>query len=142
MENNHDKKQELLSGVKSGRGTDDVPPGGELIYPWQRLAEHLSPLIGESGFCALYGRAVWLVVPHFAWLQAVRPGKNAEQSFIVLTGAYRSVDVEAASAANTVLLTTFTELLSSLIGEALTGRLLDLAWDTSHEHKHAQEQKD
>ena len=148
MENNGDKMGQPRAGEPLGvraqgaQDTHGTAAGGEaLIDPWQRLAEHLSPLIGESGFCALYGRAIRLAVPHFDWLQAARPGKNAEQSFLALTGLYGTVHVDAASAANTVLLTTFTGLLSNLIGQALTGRLLDSAWNGGRERTHAQEQK-
>ena len=140
MENNDDNKHALLSGVTSSMGADPLPPGSELMYPWQRLAQHLSPLIGESGFCALFGRSIRLVVPRFDCLQAARPGKNCEQSFSALSGVYRTVDVEAATAANTVLLVTFTELLSNLIGRALTNRLLESAWSGTQEDRNAREQ--
>lgn len=142
MENNDDKNHERLSGVKTSMGPACLPPGGEvLLHPWQCLASQLSPLIGESGFCALYGRTIRLVAPHFDWLQAFQPGKNAEQSFLALTGLYSTVHVDAATAANTALLTTFTELLSGLIGQALTRRLLDSAWDGRQDQKNVQEHK-
>ena len=142
MENSNDKTHAQLSGVKSSMNADLLPAGIEtLMHPWQRLAEHLSPLIGETGFCALYGRAILLVVPLFDWLRAAQPGDSAAQSFTALTGVYNTVHIDAASAANTALLTTFTELLSGLIGEALTGRLLDLAWRGGQEQTNAQEQK-
>jgi hypothetical protein len=142
MENNDDKKHALRPGVKTSMSAACVPAGGEsLLHPWRRLAQHLSPLIGESGFCALYGRTIRLVIPHFDWLHAAQPGSSAEQSFIALVGIYSTVHVDAAAAANTALLTTFTELLSGLIGQALTRRLLDAAWAGSQEQKNVQEQK-
>lgn len=142
MENNDDKKHDLLSGVKTSMSEACLPAGSEvLLHPWQRLAQHLSPLIGESGFCALYGRTIRLVIPHFDWLHAVQPGSSPEQSFIALVGIYSTVHVDAATAANTALLTTFTELLSGLIGQALTRRLLDSAWNGRQEQKNVQEQK-
>jgi hypothetical protein len=142
MENNDDEKHELLSGVKTSMSEACLPPRGEaLLDPWQRLALLLSPLIGESGFCALYGRALRLVVPHFEWLKAAQPDKTAAQSLTALTGIYGTVHADAAAAANLALLTTFTELLSGLIGQALTRRLLDSAWNGSQDQKNVQEQK-
>jgi hypothetical protein len=142
MENNDDKKHELLSGVKTTISAARPPlDSASLIAPWKQLALHLSPLIGESGFCALYGRALRLVVPQFEWVKAAQPGKNAEQSLGMLAGLYATVHVDAATAANTALLDTFTELLSALIGRALTIRLLDSAWNGRQEQKNAQEHK-
>lgn len=142
MENNDDKQHQLLSGVKTNISAAFLPPGSEaLLHPWQGLAVHLSPLIGESGFCALYGRSLRLVVPHFEWLKAAQPGKSAELSLIALTSIYGTVHADAATAANTALLDTFTELLSGLIGKALTSRLLDSAWNGRQQQTNAQEQK-
>jgi hypothetical protein len=142
MENNDDTKRDPLSDVKTSMSEACLPPGSEaLLDPWQRLALQLSPLIGESGFCALYGRAIRLVIPHFDWLQAAQAGNNAAQSFIALTAIYSTVHVDAAAAANIALLTTFTELLSGLIGQALTRRLLDSAWNGSQDQTNVQEQK-
>lgn len=142
MENNDDKKHELLPRVKTSMSAAGLPACGEaLLHPWRRLAQHLSPLIGESGFCALYGRTIRLVLPHFDWLHAAQPGNSAGQSLIALVGIYSTVHVDAATAANTALLTTFTELLSGLIGQALTRRLLDSAWDGRREQKNVEEQK-
>ncbi|MDB5918879.1 MAG: hypothetical protein JWR40_3113 [Massilia sp.] len=142
MENNDDKQQELLPGVKTRMSEACLSAGGEaLLHPWQRLALQISPLIGETGFCALYGRAIRLVVPNFDWLQAAEPGKSAEQSFVALTGIYNTVHVDAATAANTALLTTFTELLAGLIGQALTRRLLDSASKGRQEQQNVQEQE-
>jgi hypothetical protein len=142
MENKDDKQRELLHGVTTSMSASTPPLDRDpLLHPWKRLALQLSPLIGESGFCALFGRALRLVIPQFDWLKAVPPGKNAEQSLVTLSGAYLTVHIDAATAANTALLNTYTQLLSALIGKALTSRLLDSAWNSKHEQKNAQEHK-
>jgi CheY-like chemotaxis protein len=38
---------------------------------WHRLAAHLTPFVGDTEFCALYGRTVRLACPDFEWLAAV-----------------------------------------------------------------------
>ena len=140
MENNDDKQHELLSGVQTRVSSALALPDSEaLLHPWKRLAQTISPLIGESGFCALYGRTILLVTPHFDWLGTAQPCKDAQHSFAALADIYRTVDVDAATAANTGLLTTFAELLSGLIGPALTSRLLESAWNGSQEPQNVQE---
>jgi len=97
-----------------------------LLQPWQQIAIQLSPLIGESGFCALYGRAVRLASKHFRWLAPV-PGKTAGASLAGLRAQLAAAGLAEATAANAILLDTFTHLLTGLIGESLTMQLLDAA---------------
>jgi hypothetical protein len=126
-----------------------APEGGaersELLLPWRRIATHLCPLIGESGFCALFGRAVHVVGPDHAWLAPPQPCRSPEQLFATLAERMALVDGERAARANDALLRTFTELLAALIGEKLTQQLLasaTAAGDTSvGRQKHAQEQR-
>jgi hypothetical protein len=142
MENDDDKQHELLPGVMASIPSASALFDSELLlHPWRRLALLLSPLIGESGFCALYGRAIRLAASQYEWLKAAQPGKTAEQSLAALAAIYATVHIDAVAAANTTLLNTFTDLLSALIGQALTNRLLDSAWNGKHEQKNVQEQK-
>ncbi|MEX5747708.1 hypothetical protein [Massilia sp. X63] len=116
-----------------------------LLQPWRRIAQHLCPLIGESGFCALFGRAVHVIGPEHAWLAPQQPCRAPEQLFTSLEERMARVDAERAAAANEVLLRTFTQLLSTLIGERLTQRLLESATaavdPAQGQQKNAQEQK-
>ncbi|WP_229413073.1 hypothetical protein [Massilia alkalitolerans] len=117
----------------------------ELLLPWRRIARHLCPLIGESGFCALFGRAVHVIGPDHAWLAPQQPCRAPEQLFTSLEERMALVDAERAAAANEALLQTFTQLLAALIGERLTQRLLESASATTDtapgQQKNAQEQK-
>lgn len=98
-----------------------------LLQPWQQLVLQLGPLIGDSGFCALYGRAVRLASQQFGWLIPI----SSRTSTAVMLGGLRAQFAAAgqtqASAANTVLLTTFKKLLTGLIGAALITQILDTA---------------
>jgi len=96
-----------------------------LLQPWQTMAFQLSPLIGDSGFCALYGRAARLVAARLGQAVPTAPGKPLAALLAALRGHYAVVDAAAAALTNDALLTTFTKLLTSLIGEALTMQLLD-----------------
>lgn len=106
-------------GASGGR-----PVLGDHLHRWFLLAHHLVPLIGERGFCTLYGRAVRMTLPEFDWLSADPSCTVTNRLFSGLRENLASVPPETAHAANRALLTTFTTLLSSLIGEALTHRLL------------------
>lgn len=111
-----------------------------LIQSWRHLADQLGPLIGDSGFCALYTRACRLVGPEFRWLADTPPCKTRDSQIKALDGMLASVAPDHAQAAHAALLQTFTDLLASLIGHALARRLLDAA-ARDGEEKNAQEHK-
>lgn len=139
MDKNDDKRQQLLAAMAASGGAS--PEGGTqcLLQPWSRLARHLSPLVGESGFCALFGRAARLVSARFDWI-ASPSFKTIDALIAALGERFACVGPDQAQAANMALLDTFTRLLADLIGEALTIRLLHSAARGPGE-QNAQEQK-
>jgi hypothetical protein len=112
-----------------------------LVEPWLLLSEQLTPLIGESGFCALFGRALRLSAPHFERLGTCDSTRPVADLMMSLTRTLNEIEPGHAGAANGVLLDTFTTLLGSLIGEALTKQLLHVVQAGGDGHKHGQEQK-
>lgn len=98
-----------------------------ILEPWRRLANQLGPLIGDSGFCALFGRALRLARAAHDWPEPVSPCKSIEIQLAWLGEVLAGAEPAQANAANTALLGRFTELLASLIGHALTDRILDAA---------------
>lgn len=142
MDKNYDKRRQLLVEMITSSGAASPTEGSEhLLLPWRRLARHLSPLIGESGFCALYGRASRLAQPDHGWLGATPASKSIDGLIAALGDSFGGVNADAARAANGALLNTFTMLLSDLIGEALTIRLLHSAAHGEGEQKNVQENK-
>lgn len=142
MDNNDDKRHRLLVEMMTSCGPAGHRDGNEhLLQPWRRLARHLSPLIGESGFCALYGRANRLVQPQHSWVATPAASKSVEGLIAALGDTFGTVGAATAHAANAALLNQFTQLLSDLIGEALTNRLLHSAAQGEAGHKQAQEHK-
>lgn len=139
MDKHDDKRQQLLVAMTASCGAGARDGTGSLLQPWSRLARNLSPLIGESGFCALFGRAARLVSARFEWI-AVPSFKTIEALLTALGERLASVSAEQARAVNMALLDTFTRLLADLIGEALTIRLLHSAALGTGE-QNAQEQK-
>jgi hypothetical protein len=112
-----------------------------LVLPWLRLSEQLVPLIGESGFCGLFGRALRLSTPRFERLSSCDSARPVANLLTSLTGTLNQIGPEQAGAANDALLGTFTTLLGTLIGEALTKQLLHVAELSEDGQKHGQEQK-
>lgn len=108
-------------------------------HTWRKIGEQLSAVIGESGFCALFERAVSLLGARYAWL-SVDPARRSIGALLVEfeKDLARTNDAEAAMA-NTELLHTFTKQLSALIGEALTSQLLKDAVALKTELKDTQE---
>jgi hypothetical protein len=114
---------------------------GSQMRPWTHLGVQLVPLIGETGFCALFSRAVRLSGASNGSL-VVDPSCRAVDTLLAsLAGHLATLGAARAPAANTELLDTFTKLLSALIGEGLTTRLLASASMTDESRARAQEHK-
>ena len=112
-----------------------------LVLPWLRLSEQLTPLIGESGFCALFGRALRLSTARFERLSTCDGARPVAGLLTSLTRTLNEMGPGRADAANGALLETFTTLLGTLIGEALTKQLIHVAQAGGDGQTHGQEQK-
>lgn len=100
---------------------------------WQELAERLTPIIGERGFGSLYTRSLHLTQKDFPWMALAQSGMDASVlPFSSLKESLQHQHPAPAEDANRRLLTTFTTLLSSLIGETLTARLVHGSRDGVH----------
>jgi hypothetical protein len=97
------------------------------------------PLIGETGFGALFGRTLRLVTPHHAWLVVDTTHKTSSALLAALEQALAAADGDAAGAANEELMSTFTRQLGALIGPSLTTRLLA---ETAHANGRQQNQEE
>jgi hypothetical protein len=94
---------------------------------WREIGNKLTALIGESGFCALFARAVHLQVPRYQWLTVDPTRRSIEAILSAFIHDTSNISDAEATMANSELLHTFTRQLSILIGEALTARILDEA---------------
>jgi len=106
-------------------------PGGEApvdrLRPWRRISGQLVVLIGESGFCASFGRALRTLAARYEWLSVDPARRSIDGLLSALERDLAGVEPAVADIAGRELLDTFTRQLSSLIGEALTARLLEQA---------------
>lgn len=95
---------------------------------WERLAIQIVSIVGDGGFNSLYERSVFLTQAAFPWLEAASQPPQTDHRFAQLKMSFEGKTPAQTSAANSLLLITFTDILSSLIGEQLTARILRSAW--------------
>ena len=99
------------------------------ISLWEQMATQIISIIGEGGFNALYTRSIFLTKETFPWL-AVSAAASADHPFAALKYNFEAQTPVEIAAANGLLLTTFSDILASLIGEELTANILSVAWGT------------
>lgn len=95
---------------------------------WKRLSLSLVALIGQEGFKALFERSLHLAGGRFAWLNSAPAAGSEDDRLQALESALQSRNPEEAVQAAVLLLSTFTGLLSTLIGQNLTTNILRAAW--------------
>lgn len=128
-----EQRQELILAALNRRALN-AHDSGNGLWAWQRLASQLTQLIGDGGFCALYERTIKLTVLEFPYL-TVPSEQHVEGMLRSLRNNFAAVDSSKASQANLALLQTYTGLLSTLIGESLTVRILISAWEDKSDKK-------
>lgn len=127
--NQSDEIAAFLAGVVT-RSTSSSGVAEAVTSAFQGIDEALAPIIGKGGVAALYKRTVHVVGGTHAWLPATDEGVPAATDVTALRAALAGQTVADAAAAGTLLLQTFHELLTSLIGPLLTERLLRTVWTT------------
>lgn len=99
------------------------------VSTWCRIEAALAPVIGQRGVAALYRRSLHLTRGAHPVLAAITDGEHGADDFVPLRQALlQGGETANAEAAQTALLKTFQELLTSLIGGALTDQLLRAVW--------------
>lgn len=126
---NHEVFRRTL--VDRAGGTADARAIAEAATSvWHDAATRLAPVIGGHGVNVLFRRSLHITSKAFPWLGAT----GSEESDAELLNALQRhlAEREAALAIEVggAILVTFTELLTSLIGESLTERLLRPIWAT------------
>jgi hypothetical protein len=134
MDQAADKRKLLvLDALDLTAGTDSQAVAAAALRTWKRLAAHLTPLVGEVGFCALYARAVHLAGPGSAAF-AGGPAKTVDALFATLETQFATAGSAITCDDVVSFLEVFVQLLAGLIGEALTLKILASAWAGSAQH--------
>ena len=102
------------------------------VATWSKIDDALWPIIGHVGMTALFGRSLYLARSHQPALTAMVEAELAPGDFALLREILaQQSDAAAATAVQASLLKTFLDLLTSLIGPALTEGLLRSVWDNN-----------
>jgi hypothetical protein len=125
-----DRKQMIsrLLTQKPGGAANSAALAEQVLWLWEQIAFHLTPLIGVSGFHTLYARALHLASPHCPGFSAVQPGTAVESLFQTLKDDLGALEHGDAEHCGNALLNTFTDLVESMIGEVLMAQILRSAW--------------
>ena len=91
---------------------------------WRGVHGTLFPIIGQRGVGALYQRSLRLLQGVHPWLSEACDTTQEGTDVALLHEALSRQSAATAQAANSALLQTFCDVLSSLIGASLTDRLL------------------
>ena len=94
-----------------------------IVSTWQEIDAALSPILGRQGVGLLYQRSVALAARTHPWLAGICENAHALVPDALRAAFSRQTAATAAAAARD-LLQAFHEMLASLVGPPLAGRLL------------------
>jgi hypothetical protein len=114
--------------LRTGPAADAARITDAVISALQEIEAALAPIVGQRGVAALCKRSLFLASPAHPWLAGTHEGLQATIDLAPLKAALSQQTSGDAAAGGTALLVTFHELLGSLVGPALTERLLRSVW--------------
>lgn len=112
----------------AGAGPDAVARAAVAV--WRGIDQALAPIIGRGGLSALFERSLHLASLQHPALIAAHEDTLLSGDFAALESIYTASSGAEAAAAHGALLVAFCALLTGLVGEPLTARLLQPVWDT------------
>lgn len=124
---------------KVTQGENSLHVADTVTLAWRRIDEALSPLIGQRGVAGLYQRTLHVTGIDYPWLAICYKGIAHEMNLDDLNRVLIQQSTMEAANAGAMLLQTFYDLLSSLIGSTLTARLLRDVWRSSSGSSSAQD---
>jgi hypothetical protein len=130
MPGSADLRQAVQRELTREAGTDADAKGlaAAVLRVYGTLAGQLAVLIGDGGVRALTARSLHLVQRDFPWLAEAQEPDGSGGPFAQLGLSLARQKPAVAREAATAALATLGGLLETLIGEALTIRVLRAAW--------------
>ena len=106
-----------------------------MVAAWREIDRLLTPVVGSRGVAALYKRSLHLTAKFHLWLVSAQAGADAgvpmSMDLDLLGAVLARQDAATATLGGEAFLRTFFDLLATLIGPSLTGRLLHSVWTTT-----------
>ena len=125
--------------LEAGSDADAKALAGAALRLYETLAGQLALLIGEAGVRALIARSLHLVQRDFPWLAEARDPGPSERPFAQVGLRLEQQEPTVAREAAAATLATLGGLLATLIGDALTMRVLRAAWPSAFPNETQQE---
>lgn len=117
--------------ARSVRGGADSRQIAELIATsCHAIDSALAPIVGQRGVAALYKRSLHLAGRTHVWLASAQEGVPSSMDIAALTSLLAQRSSAEAATAGGLLLQTFHNLLTTLVGPSLTEQLLRSVWAT------------
>jgi len=110
---------------RAGGALDARAAAEATISTWRQMNSLLAPVIGTQGVDVIFRRALYLTSKTFPWLAS---GEESGDSAVSLASRLEHRCADDVAEAGCTLLVCFTELLATLIGDALTERVLGPVW--------------
>ncbi|HWG10055.1 MAG TPA: hypothetical protein VN693_00945 [Rhodanobacteraceae bacterium] len=115
----------LIAGQSDVKATNTAQAADLAAATWRKIDDALWPIIGHAGMAALFRRSLYLARTDQPALTAMVDVEIAHGDYAPLREVLaQQSSVDAAMAVQAALLKIFLDLLTSLIGAALTERLL------------------
>jgi hypothetical protein len=122
-----------------GRDADPAQTAHSLAATLQDIDAALAPIIGSRGVAALCKRSLHLAAKIHPWLGGAHQADQEAIDLAALQSVIAQQNSADAALGSHTLLQTLHRLLDSLIGPALTERLLRAAWDDASHGAPAQD---
>jgi len=119
---------ERLLTRQAGTGADAPAVAAAARRLCEDFAQHLTPLIGDGGVAAIYGRSLQLAERRFPGFQPARSSGQDGDPFTHVQHFLERQDPVIAIGAAVTVLAFASEVLASFIGESLTHLLLHETW--------------
>ncbi|MDN3923274.1 hypothetical protein [Roseateles violae] len=124
---------------RAGEAPDSQAVAQALVGVWADIEDALHPVIGQRGLTALFRRCAHLGVADFPFLAALDSGAPDQVDRGEILALFGGLPPAQALDAGSLLLLSFRELLSTLIGPGLTERLLQSVWSPPSSGSSAQD---
>lgn len=111
-----------------GPDAEAGPIAAAIADVWVEVEFALAPIVGQRGVAALIHRSLKLTNGRHGWIGQGQPLLPTEVDRAALQAAFARQTAAEAGAAGLALFQAFRELLTSLVGAALTEQLLQAAW--------------